>query len=116
MFFVSGFLAEVGRIFDVAEAASGAGEAACDLAILVQPDGAIRMLDASGWQLPALAVHTGAQTAYRVTRQSGHVRVEGRAGSQSCLLESETPARRAAGLLHSVPRLPIHFTPLQIAS
>jgi len=110
---VSGFLAEVGQIFEVATAASGAGEAPCDLAILVQPDGALRMMDASGWQLPALAAHTGAQTVYRVTRDSGRVRVEGRSGPRSCLLQTDTPARRAAALLATCSLPPV-ITALQI--
>ena len=113
--YVSGFLADVGQIFEVAAAATGAGEAVCDMAILVQPDGSLRMMDASGWQLPALAAHTGAQTVYRVTRNSGRVRVEGRSGFRSCLLESETPAHKAAALLASRPVAHV-YTALQITA
>ncbi len=50
------------------------------------------MLDAAGWALPSLVAEYGSQTAYRVTREGGRVRLEGRRGSEACLLWSESPA------------------------
>jgi hypothetical protein len=92
---VSGFWTDAGHLFEVAAAASTGGAEPCDLAIVIQPGGAIRMLDASGWRLSALAAHAGADTAYRVTRQPGRVRVEGTSGARSCLLETALPSLRA---------------------
>ncbi len=57
------------------------------------------MLDATGWTLPSLLVQRGADTGYRVTVEGGHVRLEGRRGSQSCTLRSESPAVTARHLL-----------------
>ncbi len=57
------------------------------------------MLDATGWALPSLLADRGAKTAYRVTRASGGVSLEGRHGSESCLLRSESPAETSRQLL-----------------
>ena len=57
------------------------------------------MLEAAGWALPSLLAQHGAQTAYRVTREGGRVCLEGRRGSQTCLLRSESPASTARHLL-----------------
>jgi hypothetical protein len=60
-------------------------------------------MDASGWALPSLQAHLGARAVYRVTRNSGQVRVEGRSGGRSCLLESERAAVTARHLLNALP-------------
>lgn len=106
---VRGFWSNAEQVFEVAQAA-GAGEGISDLAILIQPDGAIRLMDASGWQLSALAAHSGADTVYRVTRQQGRVRVEGRSRTHSCLLQTEIPCLRPP----IVP--PVVFPPLALIS
>jgi hypothetical protein len=59
------------------------------------------MLDATGWALPSLLAQEGAETAYRVTREGGLVRLEGRRGSDTCLLRSESPASAARHLFGS---------------
>jgi hypothetical protein len=61
------------------------------------------MMDASGWSLGGLAAEHGTQTIYRVTRDSGSVRLEGRHGSQTCLLRIESPAAAARHLLAAAP-------------
>jgi len=61
------------------------------------------MLDAAGWALPSLLAQHGAETAYRVTREGGRVRLEGRRGSQTCLLRSESAAATARHLLGCHP-------------
>ena len=61
------------------------------------------MMDATGWALDGLAAEHGAQTIYRVTRERGDIRLEGRAGSRTCLLRSESPAATAGHLLASTP-------------
>jgi len=57
------------------------------------------MLEATGWVLSSLLVQHGAQTAYRVTREGGRVCLEGRSGSETCLLRGESPAATARQLL-----------------
>lgn len=69
------------------------------MTILIGEDGAIRMCTDSDWPLDSLALHHGARAAYRVTGGKGKVRVEGREGSQRCVLESVPQAEVARRLL-----------------
>ena len=93
------FWADAQNLFETARQADQSGSADCDWAILIGPQGDIRMLDAAGWALPSLLAHHGAETAYRVTREGGRVSLEGRRRSQTCLLQSESPAAIARHLL-----------------
>jgi hypothetical protein len=106
---VGAFWADAENIFETARQASLSGSPDCDWAILIGPQGDIRMLEATGWALPSLLTHQGAETAYRVTRENGRVCLEGRRGSQTCLLRSETPAAAASQLLGC--RLPAGYAP-----
>jgi hypothetical protein len=96
---VGAFWADAENIFETARHASQSGSPDCDWAILIGPQGDIRMLEAAGWALPSLLAQHGAQTAYRVTREGGRVCLEGRRGSETCLLRSESPAATARHLL-----------------
>lgn len=87
------------NILDAAESASARGESPSGMSILIGQDGGIRMFADSDWPLDSLAWHHGAQTAYRVTERGGSVRVEGREGSRTCVLESAKPAYTARLLL-----------------
>ena len=93
------FWADAENIFETARQASQSGSPDCDWAILIGPLGDIRMLEAAGWALPSLLAHHGAETAYRVTREGGRVSLEGRRGSEACMLRSESPAATARHLL-----------------
>lgn len=84
---------------DAAESASSHGESCSDMTILITAEGAIRMVADSDWPLDSLAWHHGAQSAYRVSDRRGSVRVEGREGSKTCVLESAKPAQIARMLL-----------------
>ena len=93
-------LAEQARnILDAAESASRSGQVCTDMTILIGPEGHIRMVADSDWPLESLARHHGAQSAYRVSEETGRIRVEGRDGMRRCLLESSSPARVARLLL-----------------
>jgi hypothetical protein len=96
---VGAFWADAENLFETARQASQSGSPDCDWAILIGPQGDIRMLEAAGWALPSLLAQHGAETAYRVTREGGRVCLEGRRGSQTCLLRSESPAAAARHLL-----------------
>jgi len=102
---VGAFWADAENLFETARQAVRSGSPDCDWAILIGPQGDIRMLDAAGWALPSLQAQHGAETAYRVTRAGGRVCLEGRCGSQTCLLRSESPAAAARHLLgcHHLP-------------
>jgi len=93
-------LAEQARsILDAAESASRNGQACSEMTILIGPEGNIRMVADSDWPLESLARHHGAQSAYRVSEETGRIRVEGRDGMRRCVLESAAPARIARLLL-----------------
>jgi hypothetical protein len=64
-----------------------------DLAILIDAAGAIRIIDPTGWSLPALAAESGASAVFKVERRAGALRVEGWDGAQRCLIQ-----RRARGV------------------
>jgi len=93
-------LAEQARnILDAAESASQNGQACTEMTILIGPEGHIRMVADSDWTLESLARHHGARSAYRVSEETGRIRVEGRDGTRRCVLESSSPARIARLLL-----------------
>ena len=80
------FLKRAEEILDIAF--SGAGDAG-DLAIVIDRQGAMRMLEPTGWSLPAICAEFGAAAAYRVERRGRTVRVEGWGGGDRCLLQRE---------------------------
>jgi hypothetical protein len=90
--YVDEFLANAGRLLETAKAALQAQGGSEVLAILIGRDGAIRAVNAPDWPLDSLAREHGARMAYRISRTGRKVRVEGRHGSQRCLLEAEIPA------------------------
>ena len=99
------FWADAESIFETARQAALAGAPDCDWAILIGPQGGLHLLDAAGWALPGLEAQHGAQRVYRVTREGGSVRLEGRSGSETCQLASSSPARTARQLLARHPAL-----------
>ncbi len=85
---------------NILEAAEAAGSSS-NMTILIGNDGHIKMFADSDWPLDSLTWHHGAKTAYRVTEQCGCVRVEGREGTRTCLMESSKPMQVARYLLGS---------------
>ena len=83
---------------NILEAAESAG-ACSNMTILLGTPGGIHMIADSDWPLDSLALHHGARTAYRVSERRGSVRVEGREGQRTCVIESAKPARIARFLL-----------------
>ena len=100
---MSRFLDNAEQILDAAESAVQSGHTPTDMTILITAEGGIRMLADSDWPLDSLQLHHGAKMAYRVSQNASHVRVEGRAGSRTCLFETVKPERAARLLLHSTP-------------
>jgi len=94
------------EIFNAAESAVQAGHTPSDMTILITAEGGIRMVADSDWPLDSLQLQHGASMAYRVSQSADHVRVEGRAGSRTCLFESDKP-ERAVRLLRQ--RLPAYW-------
>ena len=96
---VSRFVDNAERIFETAQSISRAGHDASEMTILIDPDGGIRLVAGCDWPLDSLLVHHGAQMVYRVGQQANRVRLEGRAGSRTCLFEAERPNGVARRLL-----------------
>ena len=91
------------RILEAAEGVAQSGHAPSDMTILIAPEGGIRVVADSDWPLESLLMHHGAQMAYRVSERESMVRVEGRAGSRTCLFETARPERAARLLLNPIP-------------
>ena len=107
---MSRFAENAVQILDAAENASRAGETPSDMTILITQEGGIRLVADSDWPLESLRTHHGARMAYRVSQHESIVRVEGRAGSRTCLFETEKP-ERAARLLLNRPANYLTVTP-----
>jgi len=97
---VSAFLQQAEDILEIAMAAAG------DVAILIDRAGGMRMLDPSGWSLPALGAEYGASAVYKVERRGTTVRVEGWSGGQRCLVQRDT---------RPLPLLPSWAPPFSLA-
>lgn len=96
---VSRFLENAANLLDAAESAVQSGNTPSHLTILLGCEGGIRMIADSDWPLDSLQTHHGASMAYRVTQQHERVRVEGREGLRTCLVESPDPTRAARLIL-----------------
>ena len=94
---MSAFLRQAEEILEIA--AAGSSESP-NTAIVIDRQGGMRMLDPSGWTLPALSAEYGAASVFKVERRAGAVRVEGLAGPERCLLQR---ASAAHGILHTQP-------------
>jgi hypothetical protein len=92
---VSRFTEQAQNILEAAESAGSPTH----MTILIAADGHIKMFADSDWPLDSLTWHHGAKTAYRVTEQSGSVRVEAREGQRTCVLESKSQMQIARFLL-----------------
>jgi hypothetical protein len=84
MAFVSPFLQQAGDILDIATSGDSSMQ---DMAILIDRQGGMRMLESAGWSLPALSAEYGATAVFKVERRGTSVRVEGWDGSQRCLVQ-----------------------------
>jgi hypothetical protein len=64
------------------------GPSVSEITVLIGHDGAIQLCVDSDWPLDSLALERGARSAYRVRSDRSGVRVEGREGLRTCILES----------------------------
>jgi hypothetical protein len=101
MGFVSAFLRQAEEILEIA--AAGNSESP-NTAIVIDRQGGMRMMDASGWTLPALSAEYGASSVFKVERRLGSVRVEGLSGSERCLLQRASAAHNLLNTLPAVTR------------
>jgi len=88
---VSRFLEQAIELLEGAERSAAAGEPFTEWTILITPTGAVQMLAGNDWPLASLQAHRGAGMAFRISRRAGRIRLEGRAGSRTCLFETAKP-------------------------
>jgi len=88
MFFVSRFFENAANILDAAQCAVQSGQTPSHLTILLGCEGGIRMIAESDWPLDSLQAYHGASSVYRVSEVNERVRVEGREGSRTCVMET----------------------------
>jgi hypothetical protein len=79
------------RIFDVARSARS--EELLDFALLITPDGGLHFVMESPFSIEGAAIHAGAKSAYRITRNGDGVRVQGQMAGQECLLRERNMHR-----------------------
>jgi len=99
MLCVSRFFQNAVELFAAAERSSAAGERLSDTTILISRAGAIHMVVGSDRSLDHCQAGCGEGMAYRISQQGARVRVEGRAGSRTCLFETAKPDGAARPLL-----------------
>ena len=104
MVLVNRFWENAASIAETAEQTLQAGGTHSEMTILIGPTGGIHMIAGSDWPLDSLRAEHGAKMAYRVTQQEASVRIEGRAGTQTCLFESAKPDGAARLLLEHDPQ------------
>lgn len=102
--FVSRFEENAARIFEAAESAARTGHPLSETTILISPTGGIRIVADSDWPIESLRAHHGAQMVYRVSQRETSVCLEGRAGSKTCLFQTEKPERVVRRLLGTEQR------------
>lgn len=101
---MSAFLRQAEDILDTAFQ----GDTDQDLVIVIDRQGGMRMLNPSGWTLPAVSAEYGAAAVFHVERRGNAIRVEGLAGSERCLLQRKNAAARLwdAGMPGMPARVP----------
>jgi hypothetical protein len=87
------------KIFEAVESSTAAGHEISAMTILIGPAGGISLVADCDWPLDSLQAHRGAEMVYRVSQQNRSVRLEGRAGSRTCLFEATRPDGVARSLL-----------------
>jgi hypothetical protein len=92
---VSSFLQQAEDILDIAASGESSLE---DMAIVMDRQSGMRMLNPAGWSLPALAAEYGATAVYKVERRATAVRVEGWNGSERCLVQRTLQSARLSQL------------------
>jgi hypothetical protein len=100
---VRAFLRQAEDILDVALEGDSTGG---DLAIVIDRQGGMRMMDAQGWSLPALSAEFGGAAVYKVERRGRTVRVEGWGAGDRCLIQRELSPRQVSDLPGMRPAYP----------
>lgn len=80
---------------EILQAASVVADDSAVLTILIHPRGQIHVVDGAEVPMECLQASHGGAVAFRVSRSTEGVRVEGRDGASRCILEKRKPVQRA---------------------
>ena len=99
----------MGRIWEdaasILETASAADPSeSSDIAILIDHQNGLRIVDAGGWQLDALRREYHAAAAYTVKRTSQSVVVEAQDGHSQCTLKRAIGGQLPFSAMHGIPQ------------
>jgi hypothetical protein len=99
----------VGRIWEdaasILETASAAGQnEPSDIAILIDRQNGMRIVNADGWQLDALCREYQAAAAYTVKRTSRSVVVEAQDGQTQCVLKKSIGGQLPFSAMSGIPQ------------
>lgn len=99
----------MGRIWEdaasILETASAAGQGdSSDIAILIDYQNGLRIVNADGWQLDALRREYHAAAAYSVKRTAQSVTVEAQDGQSQCTLKKALGGQLPFSSMHGIPQ------------
>jgi hypothetical protein len=101
---VSRFYEHATRILEAAERVRGM-EGSADVTVLINHEGAIRIVQGTDWTLEALQELHGAYMAYRVTQgENGAIQLVAREGQRTCRMESGGKSSAVRMLSSGFPR------------
>jgi hypothetical protein len=103
---VNRFWEDAASIFETASAVREGGES--EIAILIDDQKSLRIVDAAGWGLDALRREYRASTAYTVKRNANSVVVEAENGSEHCTLKKTLGGSLLTNLMGGIPHHLVH--------
>ena len=100
------FWEDAANIFETASAVREGGDS--EIAILIDDQKSLRIVDAAGWGLDALRREYQVSTAYTVKRSANSVVVEAENGSEHCTLKKNLGGSLLQNLMGGIPHHLIH--------
>jgi hypothetical protein len=103
---VNRFWEDAANIFETASAVREGGDS--EIAILIDDQKGLRIVDAAGWGLDALRREYQASTAYTVKRSASSVVVEAESGSERCTLKKSLSGNLLTNLMGGIAHHLVH--------
>lgn len=94
---------DAANILETATAAAGQSESS-DIAILIDYQNGLRIVDAGGWQLDALRREYQAAAAYSVKRTAQSITVEAQDGQTQCTLKKAIGGQLPFSVMNGIPQ------------
>ena len=100
------FWEDAASIFETASAVREGGDS--EIAILIDDQKSLRIVDAAGWGLDALRREYQASTAYTVKRSINSVVVEAKNGLEHCTLKKNLSGSLLTNMMGGIPHHLVH--------